>query len=331
MACAKSWGAGAVSTLCQHAARRTGKIADRFMQDIMAHVRSGMLYAALAYAAWGLFPLYFKHLAQVPALEMIAHRTLWCMVFMVLVLASIRRFAWLGPVLRQPRLLAAFALSAVLLSTNWLTYVWAVQNNHVLDASLGYFINPLVNVALGFLVLRERLRPAQWLAVGLAAAGVLWLGLSTGHPPWVALVLGLSFGVYGLLRKTASLGALEGLTLETLILAPVAAIALAVWTLQGRSALVGADLSQWAWLLAAGPITALPLLLFAAGARRITMTTLGLLQYISPSLQFLLGVWLYHEPLAGSRLTGFVLIWAALAVYSLEGLWTARRVAGAPA
>jgi len=285
----------------------------------------GVIYAALAYAAWGLFPLYFKQLAGVPSLEVVAHRTVWCMVFMLIVLAVLKRWAWLGPLLRQPKVLGAFALSALLLSANWLTYVWAVQHDHVLDASLGYFINPLVNVALGYVFLHERPRRLQWLAVGLAAAGVLWLTLQTGRLPWVALVLAASFGIYGLLRKVASLGALEGLALETMLLTPVAAAALGWWTSQGDSALAQGDAGMITWLLFAGPLTALPLLLFAAGARRIPMTTLGLLQYISPSIQFMLGVWLYHEPFAAARVVGFGLIWAALLVYSLEGWLNSRR------
>ncbi|MDT9000508.1 EamA family transporter RarD [Paucibacter sp. APW11] len=287
-------------------------------------VGKGVLSAALAYTLWGLFPLYFKHLAGVPSLEVVAHRIVWCLLLMAAVLTVMKRWAWLGPVLRSPKVLGAFTLSAVLLSANWLTYVWAVQHDHVLDASLGYFINPLVNVSLGYFFLHERPRPAQWLAVGLAAAGVAWLTLQTGRLPWVALVLAASFGVYGLLRKIAALGALEGLLLECLLLAPVAALALGVWGWQGGSALNSGDSGLIGLLILAGPLTAAPLLLFAAGARRIPMTTLGLLQYISPSIQFLLGVWLYHEPFAASRMVGFGLIWAALLVYSAEGWWRSR-------
>lgn len=288
-------------------------------------IQPGIAYAALAYFVWGLFPIYFKLLAQVPSLEVVAHRTLWCMVFMLGLLTALRRWAWLGQVLRQPKVLAAFAASALLLSVNWLTYVWAVQNDHVLDASLGYFINPLVNVALGYLVLHERPRFWQWVAVGLAAAGVLWLTVLTGKLPWVALLLAASFGVYGLLRKVASLGALEGLALETLLLTPLAAVAMLWWTAQGQSAFVQGETSTLLWLLLAGPLTALPLLLFAAGARRIPMTTLGLLQYISPSIQFMLGVWLYHEAMQPARLIGFALIWTALLVYSGESWLRSRQ------
>ncbi|MBV7428146.1 MULTISPECIES: EamA family transporter RarD [unclassified Acidovorax] len=292
-------------------------------------MNTGILYAALAYAAWGLFPLYFKQVADVPSLEVVMHRTVWSLVFVFGVLMVRRQWSWMGAVLRQPRVLGAFALSAMLLSGNWLTYVWAVQNQHVVDASLGYFILPLVNVALGFVFLKERPRPGQWLAVAVAAAGVLWLAVQAGRLPWIALVLALSFGFYGLLRKLAVLGALEGLALETLVLAPVAAIMLGWWAWQGEGALVQGSPAAVGWLLLAGPMTAVPLLLFAAGARLIPMSTLGILQYISPSLQFALGVWLFHEPFQPARLVGFVLIWTALLVYSLEGWWTRRQVAAA--
>ena len=283
-----------------------------------------MLLAFLAYAIWGLFPLYFKQLHGVDAFEVIAHRTLWSLVVLLAILTVMRRWAWLGAALKNPRLLATFALSALLLSGNWLMYVWAVQNGHVLEASLGYFINPLVSVALGFVVLHERPRRLQWAAVALAAAGVLWLTLSAGRLPWIALTLAVSFGFYGLMRKTAALGALEGLTLETLVLSPIALLALAWWTAQGSSAFVTASPTVMVWLLLAGPITAIPLLMFAAGARRITLTMLGLMQYIAPTLQFSIGVWIFGEPLSNDKLIGFALIWTALAAYSLEGLWRSR-------
>ena len=284
----------------------------------------GIVYATWAYIAWGLFPLYFRQVADVPALEVVVHRTLWALVVVLSLLALRRQWGWLGVVIRQPRVLGAFALSAVLLSGNWLTYVWAVQNQHVVDASLGYFILPLVNVALGCVFLRERPRPGQWLAVAVAAAGVLWLAVQGGRLPWIALVLALTFGVYGLLRKVAVLGALEGLTLETLMLAPVAAIVLGWWTWHGQGALAHADVATLGWLVLAGPLTAAPLLLFAAGARRIPMATLGILQYISPTLQFALGVWVFNEAFEPGRVVGFVLIWTALLIYSVEG-WRVRQ------
>lgn len=284
-----------------------------------------MLYAAAAYAAWGLFPVYFKALQPIAPMEILMHRMLWSLLFLAVVIAWRRQWAWLGDVVRRPKVLAGFAASAILLSSNWFIYIWAVNNNRVVDASLGYFINPLFNVLLGFLILRERLRPVQWTAVALAAAGVAWLTWQGGQLPWVALTLAVTFGLYGLLRKTASLGALEGLALETLLLFPLALAYLAVLTLQGRNGFASAPLSLQLLLAAAGPITAIPLLLFAAGARRIPLSVLGLLQYIGPTLQLLLGVWLYHEPFGGSRMFGFALIWGALAVYSLEGVWRVWR------
>jgi chloramphenicol-sensitive protein RarD len=286
-------------------------------------MQAGMLYAALAYIMWGVFPVYFKALQGVPTDEILVHRVLWSLALLLVVLAWRRQWSWLGVVMRQPRVLAGFAASALILSGNWFIYIWAVNSGHVLDASLGYFINPLVNVTLGFVFLRERLRPGQWLAVALAACGVAWLTWQSGHPPWVALVLATSFGAYGLLRKTAALGPLEGLTLETLILFPLALGYLILLTVTNQNSFSGASASTQWLLAAAGPITAVPLLLFAAGARRIPMSMLGLMQYISPTLQLLLGVWLYNEPFGGARLVGFILIWTALAVYSLEGLWRA--------
>lgn len=283
----------------------------------------GILYATFAYAAWGLFPLYFHQLAGIPALEVVVHRTVWSLVFVLGVLLVRRHWGWMH--LLQPRVLGAFALSALLLSGNWITYVWAVQNQHVVDASLGYFILPLVNVALGYVFLHERPRPGQWLAVAVAATGVLWLTIQTGRLPWIALVLALSFGFYGLLRKVASLGALEGLALETILLAPLGLGALAWWSWHGQGVLVQGDATSVTWLLLAGPLTAIPLLLFAAGARRIPLATLGILQYISPTLQFALGVWIFHEPFQMARLAGFALIWAALGVYGVEGWLAAGR------
>ena len=283
---------------------------------------SGVLQAALAYAMWGLFPLYFHLVAAVAPLDIVLHRSLWSLAFVLVLLAVLRRWAWLRDIARRPRTLATFALSALLLSGNWLMYVWAVNHGRVVDASLGYFITPLVNVLLGYFVLHERPRRAQWFALAIAAAGVLWLTFFAGSLPWVGLTLAATFGVYGLMRKTAPLGALEGLALETLLLAPLAAGLLAWRTSHGGA--LGGDLPLLALLALAGPLTALPLLLFAAGARRIPMTTLGVVQYIGPTIQFALGVWLFHEPFAGPRLAGFVLIWLALVVYTAES-WVAMR------
>ena len=252
-------------------------------------MNAGIVYATLAFAMWGLFPLYLRHIAVVPPLEVVLHRSVWSACFLIGVLAVLRRFDWLRDLRSQPRRLALFALSALLLSSNWLLYVYAVQSGQVVEASLGYFINPIVNVLLGVLVLKERLNHVQWAAVALAAAGVLWLTLLAGRLPWIALVLALSFGFYGLMRKTATLGALEGLTLETLLLAPLVVPLLAWWTFSGNGAMARGDWVLSGWLLLAGPLTALPLLLFGLGARRLPLATIGLLQYLSPTLQPMAG------------------------------------------
>ncbi len=284
-----------------------------------------MFFAATAYILWGMFPLYFKLLQGVAAPQILMHRIIWSLAFVLAALAWRRQWQWLRKVLRQPRVLLGFGVSALLLSSNWLLYIWAVNGGRVVDASLGYFITPLVNVLLGYLLLKEKLRPLQWASIALAAAGVGWLTWQGGQLPWIGLLLAATFGTYGLLRKTAALGPLEGLTLETLLLVPLALGYLALLNAQDQNTFHGAS-SATRWLLAAsGPITAIPLLLFAAGARRIPLSTLGFLQYIAPTLQLLLGVWLYREPFGGARLAGFVTIWAALAVYSAEGLWQAHR------
>jgi chloramphenicol-sensitive protein RarD len=285
---------------------------------------NGPFAAALAYILWGIFPLYIKQVASVNPLEVVAHRSVWSLVFMLALLLVLKRFAWLGPVLRQPRVLGLFVASSLLLSANWLVYVWAVSHHRLIDASLGYFINPLVNVMLGYLVLHERPRPLQWAAVALAAAGVLWLTIGAGQLPWIALALAASFGVYGLLRKTATLGAIEGLTLETLLLAPLT-IGLLLWfVLRADGSFAHGSLSTDAWLVFGGPCTAIPLLLFAYGARRVTLATLGLLQYLGPTIGFLIGVFLFKEPFDPQRGVGFALIWAGLLVYSSESLWQLR-------
>lgn len=290
-------------------------------------LRRGIAQASLAYACWGLFPLYFKALQAVPPLELLAHRVAWSLVFVGALLAWQRRWAWLGPALRDGAVLRSFGASALLIAANWFLYIWAVVNDRIVESSLGYFINPLVNVLLAALVLHERLRRGQWAAVALAAAGVAWLTWQAGAPPWIALALACSFAGYGLLRKTAPLGALEGLAMETLILGPLAVAVLTALAWQGSARFVDAGLGTQALLLAAGPITAIPLLLFAAGARRIPFALLGLLQYIGPTLQLLVGVWVFGEPFGASQAVGFALIWAALALYSAEGWWQQRSTA----
>lgn len=284
-------------------------------------MQKGILYAASAFFFWGLFPLYFKLLKAIPSLELLLHRMLWSLLFLMLILAWRRQWSWLTALVKQPKVLAGFSLSALLLSGNWFLYIWAVNHDHVVDSSLGYFINPLVNVMLGYLLLKERLRPGQWLAIAVAGCGVLWLTWQAGQLPWIALVLACTFGTYGLLRKTAALGALEGLSLETMLLSPLA-LGYFVWLAwHGNNAFIHASWHDQIWLILAGPITAIPLLLFAAGARRIPLSLLGMLQYIGPTLQLGTGILIFHEPFGAARMVGFVIIWAALAIYSLESVW----------
>ena len=296
-------------------------------------MQTGFLYAALAFTTWGLFPLYLHFIRQVPAFEVVLHRSTWALLFVLLLLTAQRRWAWLAQTMRQPRRLALFGFSALLLSVNWLVYVYAVQSGNVLQASLGYFINPLVSVLLGVVYLRERLRGVQWVAVALAACGVIWLTVQAGTLPWLALLLACSFGVYGLVRKTAPLGALEGLTLENMLLAPLVLPLLAWWTWRHGGAIADAGLgnpSTLGWLLLGGPLTALPLLWFAAAARRLPLAMLGMAQYLSPSMQFLLAIWVFDEPFDMQRLVGFVFIWSALLLISADAMGLLRPPLPAP-
>lgn len=291
-------------------------------------ITRGALYAGFAYLLWGLFPVYFKAVAHVPALEVLAHRMLWSLVFVVVLLALMRRWSWLSQV-ADPRVLLRFFASAIAVSANWGIYIWAVASGHIVDASLGYFINPLMNVVIGTMFFAERMRPGQWTAVALAALGVVWLTWQAGQLPWIGLSLAVLFAAYGWLRKTASLGAIEGLALETALLSPLA-MAYLVWlAASGASVFVSGSIGTQALLLLAGPVTALPLLFFAAGARRIPFSMLGMIQYIAPTLQLLIGVWLYREPFSTAKAAGYALIWIALAVFTVEGWLRMRAESGA--
>ena len=293
-------------------------------------MRTGILSAALAFLCWGLFPLYFHAIGDVPAMQILANRMLWSLAFLLIVLGLRRQWSWLHQV-RQPRIFWSFVASALLLAANWLLYIWAVNNGHVIEASLGYFITPLVNIMFGFLLLKERLRPFQWGVIALAALGVAWLTWQSGSVPWVSLFLAATFGGYGLLRKTAALGALEGLSFETMVLFPLALAYIAWLTLHGENAFLNTPSDTTCWLLiASGPITAIPLLLFANGARRIPLSILGLLQYLAPTIQFLLGVLLFKEAFTADRLVGFAMIWAALALFAGEGLLRRGQTQPAP-
>ena len=284
----------------------------------------GLAAGAAAFTIWGLFPVYLHPLRGVPALQVIAHRITWSCLFLVAWLLLRGELGDLRVTLARPALLARLALTATLISINWLVYVWAVTHSHVVDTSLGYYINPLVNVLLGVIVLRERLNRAQWTAIGLAALAVLYLALLAGRPPWIAGTLAVSFSLYGFVRKIISVEALPGLTTETLLLMPLAVGYLAWCQWAGSGALTTQGAGVAALLLGSGLVTAIPLFLFAYGARLLPYSTVGVLQYIAPSLQLLCGVVLYHESFGPARAAGFALIWAALLIYAVDGLWRAR-------
>ncbi len=290
------------------------------------HSARGALAATAAFLLWGLLPVYWKQLENISAFELIAHRVTWSLVFLLAVLGWRHSLGTLRPPFADARLFGLNLLSSVLLAANWTTYVWAVNAGHIIETSLGYFLTPLGNVALGYLLLHERPRPLQWAAIALATLGVGLLLLRVGHVPWIALTLAATWSAYGLLKKKSALGPLVGLTVEALVLLPIAA-ALLLWRAHtGEGALGHAPAAQQALILCAGLVTAIPLLLFADGAQRIRMTTLGLLQYLAPTVQFLIGLLLYHEPFDANRLQAFALIWAGLAVYSADGFWVQRRL-----
>jgi chloramphenicol-sensitive protein RarD len=292
---------------------------------IPPRANTGLAAAIGAFTIWGALPLYMKPLHALPALEIMAHRIVWSC---LLVFAWL---AWRGDVgavrtaLANPGTRYRLMATAVLISVNWLLYVWSIAHGHVIDASLGYFINPLLNVLLGVVVLGERLNAAQKIAVGMAAAGVLYLAIIAGRPPWIALALAASFGGYGLIRKVVRVEAVPGLATETLLLAPFA-LSLLLWMeMQGTGAFGHAAPHVNVLLLGSGLVTALPLALFAYGARLIPLSTVGLVQYIGPTLQFLTGVWVFHEAFTLQRAIGFAFIWSALAIYAGDGLWRGRK------
>ena len=291
-------------------------------------MRQGLFAAAGAYFIWGLFPLYWKLLVQVPALEIMAHRIAWCALFVALWLSAREGWGWLRTL--SPRLLAMLVGSATLISVNWWMYIWAVNSGHIVETSLGYFINPLVSVLLGVVVLGERLNPRQWVAVTIAAGGVIWLTVQAGRLPWIALTLAVSFGGYGLIRKLAVVPSVQGLMVESgLLLLP--ALGLLLWlAAHGQGAFGQTDRATDGLLMLSGLVTALPLVLFAFGARRIPLSTIGILQYLAPSLQLACGVLLFHEPFTRSQALGFACIWAALLVYALDGWWRSSRRTAAP-
>ncbi len=286
---------------------------------------AGVFYGLAAYLWWGICPIYFKAVAHVPAQEVLAHRIVWSLLLLTLLMA---RRGDLGATLRaarSPRLLLTLTATTLLVAVNWFTFIWAVGHDRLLEASLGYFINPLVNVLLGLLILRERLRPLQWASLGLATAGVALMAVRMGGIPMISLVLAFSFALYGLLRKTAPIGGMAGLTIETALLAPVALAALVFWDRQGVLVFGHLDRTSDGLLALSGVITALPLIWFTNAARRLRYATVGFLQYCTPTLHFLLAVVVYGEPFSHARLMSFGLIWLALGIFSVDTVAAGRR------
>lgn len=284
----------------------------------------GLAFGLVAYALWGAFPLYFALLDAVQPLEVVAHRIIWTLVFMIIVVSIARSWGSVRRALNKRTILILLG-AAVFISINWLVYVYAVATNQVVQASLGYFINPLISVALGVILLRERLRRLQWVAVAIALIAVAILTISYGSLPWISLTLGISFGMYGLLKKLANVGSTDSLVIETAALTPFALALMGVWEWNGQAAFV---LDGWqisVLLILLGPVTALPLLAFGGAATRIPLSTLGVLQYITPILQFSIGVFIFDEAMPGSRWLGFLFVWSALVVFSTDAYRHSRK------
>jgi chloramphenicol-sensitive protein RarD len=291
-----------------------------------ARTRTGLGAAVAAFVIWGFLPLYFLPLRAVPATQFLAHRIAWCCLLVCVWLGLRGKLREVRTALANRTSRLRLCASAACISINWLLYIWAVTHGHVLDASLGYFINPLLSVVLGVVVLGERLNPVQKLAVGVAATGVLFLAVVAGRPPWIALTLATSFALYGMIRKVVAVGSITGLATETLLLAPLGVGYLVAVEWHGTGALGHSSPLVNTMLVASGLVTAVPLVLFAYGARRIPLSTIGLTQYIAPTLQFLMGVLVFHEPFTASRAVGFAIIWSALVLYAGDGLWRSRRI-----
>jgi chloramphenicol-sensitive protein RarD len=289
-------------------------------------VNRGLLYGASTYGIWGLLPLYWRLLDDAGAVEVLAHRFVWTLGIIALLLWVRPRAGWWTALRQQPATLRFLGAAAVIIAFNWYLYIWGVNHERVVETSLGYFMSPLITVLVGVVLFRERLRRPQWFALGLAAVAVAWLTVDYGRVPWVAVGLALSFATYGVLKKKAATGAVEGLAVEATIILPVV-LGYLVWLeLVGKAAFGHGGWSTTLLLIAAGPATAIPLLFFAGAVRRIPLTYLGLLQYLTPSVQFVLGVFVFSEPMPPERLAGFVLIWTALAIFTGENFFHLRKL-----
>lgn len=281
--------------------------------------KKGVFYALGAYTLWGLFPIYWKWLQDVPAIQVIGHRIGWSFIMLMMVILATGQWKKIRLVLTR-RVLGIYLISGLLLSANWLIYVWGVNAGHIVDASLGYFINPLFSVLLGVIFLRERLRLSQWIPIGLAAIGVIYLTWMYGSLPWIALSLAFTFGLYGLVKKAAPLGSLYGLTLETgLVFLPAFGYLIFAES-TGQGAFGHSGSISALLMVGSGVVTIVPLLMFASAARRIPLTMVGIMQYVAPTLQFLIGVLIYKEPFTSSRLIGFSMVWLALIIFWVEGV-----------
>ncbi|MFD7934860.1 EamA family transporter RarD [Streptomyces sp. NPDC059755] len=289
--------------------------------------RTGLLNGLAAYGMWGLVPLFWPLLKPAGATEILAHRMVWSLAFVAAALLVVRRWAWAGELLRQPRRLGLVVIAAAVITVNWGVYIWAVNSGHVVEASLGYFINPLVTIAMGVLILKERLRPAQWAAVGIGFSAVLVLTIGFGRPPWISLTLAFSFAIYGLVKKKVNLGGVESLAAETAIQF-LPALGYLLWlSAHGGLTFATEGVGHAALLASTGLVTALPLVCFGAAAIRVPLSTLGLLQYLAPVFQFLLGVLYFGEAMPPERWAGFALVWLALVLLTGDALRTSRRAA----
>ncbi|BDH08446.1 EamA family transporter RarD [Streptomyces seoulensis] len=287
--------------------------------------RIGLLNGIAAYGMWGLVPLFWPLLKPAGAMEILAHRMVWSLVFVAVALLVVRRWAWAGELLRQPRRLGLIAVAAAVITVNWGVYIWAVNSGHVVEASLGYFINPLMTIALGVLLLKERLRPTQWAAVGVGFAAVVVLTVGYGQPPWISLCLAVSFATYGLVKKKVGLGGVESLAAETAIQF-LPALAYLIWlSTHGDLTFATEGPGHAALLASTGIVTALPLVCFGAAAIRVPLSTLGLLQYLAPVFQFLLGILYFHEAMPPERWAGFALVWLALILLTADAMRSAHR------
>lgn len=288
----------------------------------MPESRRGVLYGVIAYSIWGLFPLYWPLLKPAGAVEILAHRMVWSLAVVVVILAVLRHWSWFRSLTR--RQLTLLTIAAITIGSNWGTYIYAVNSGHIIESALGYFINPLVSVLFGVIVFRERLRPLKWAAVGLGGLAVLVLTLDYGRPPWIALVLAITFGAYGLFKKAAQVGSVESLTIETLVLLVPALTYLIVIEGNGTAAFGHQGVGHALLMATTGIVTAIPLMCFNGAAIRVPLSTIGLLQYITPTMQFLCGVLVAREVMPPSRWVGFAIVWLALCVFTWDSLRTAR-------